>query len=123
MQVNKELKKNYEQWTQQAVEDLCVQVDALDRDETDRAAAIEAIFSVAHDLKGMGGSFDYPLMTEAGQAMCAYITEAGAPENCRTNVLRRYCAVLSCVIKERLSGDGGTRGQELLAELQAIAAD
>jgi len=41
-------------------------------------AALTALWSVAHELKGMGGSYGYPLVTEIAASLCRLIeTDAG----------------------------------------------
>src|SRR5215470_16107418 len=65
-----DLAKDYAAW---ALADVAKARKALARandDPAKRAQQVEALFRVAHDLKGQGASFGFALVTKIGQSLC-----------------------------------------------------
>lgn len=77
----------------------------------------DRLYAIAHDIKGQGATFGYPLMSMLAQALCGLI--AGAPGD-RALLARSgaLVAAMAEVVSARLSGDGGRRGRDLLASLR-----
>jgi hypothetical protein len=77
---------------------------------------------VAHDIKGQGGSFGYHLMTAVGNQLCRFI------ENCSTwgpaelDAVKVHIDAMKLVIAQRMEGDGGKVGENLVGGLQAVVA-
>lgn len=86
---------------------------------TDDPAAFEAVYTIAHDLKGQAGSFGYALMTELAAELCVILRrkEIARPTLC--NIVAAYAACFRHVIERDLKGDGGKPGKELRARLHA----
>jgi len=74
---------------------------------------------LAHDLKGLGGTFGYNLMTTIAESMCQATSGQAVVAN--EGLQRRIAALaaaLSAVVQFDLKGDGGAQGRDLLATLQ-----
>lgn len=75
--------------------------------------------ALAHDLKGLGGTFGYDLMTIVAEAMCE--TSRGQGLATSENLQRRLAALaaaLNAIVQFDLKGDGGVQGRDLLITLQ-----
>lgn len=74
---------------------------------------------LAHDLKGLGGTFGYDLMTIIADSMCRTIRDHAAVTS---DSLRRQLAALAvalnAIVQLDLRGDGGEKGRQLLASLR-----
>jgi len=99
------------------MDDLAAIEAALAR--VDDRASLEAIYTVAHDLKGQAGSFGYALMTEFAGDLCAVLRRNELRGAALRNVVAAYAASFRHVIERDLKGDGGTPGRELRAKLNA----
>jgi chemotaxis protein histidine kinase CheA len=89
----------------------------------DTAAQLEAIFAVAHDIKGQGGSFDYQLMTTVGNQLCRFIEALkGEAEVADIEVIELHVNALQAVMAQKLKGDGGAIGKKFLAGLEQVIA-
>ena len=111
----------YLEWVE---EDLAKLVALLDKVGSagggGRKAVFEEIFSVSHDVKGQGGSFDYPLMTHIGNHLCRFIERIdGEPSEKHIDVVRVHVDAMRMVIARRMSGDGGRVGESLIRGLVA----
>jgi hypothetical protein len=77
------------------------------------------LFRLAHDLRGLGGTFNYGLITTIGESLCDLIKNNDLPND---NLLQRHVvahiAALEAIRQFDLKGDGGNQGKELLATLR-----
>lgn len=78
---------------------------------------------LAHDLKGLGGTFNYDLMTTVAGSMCQAISDGAVVMD--EGLPRRIAALgaaLDAIVQFDLKGDGGDQGRALLVTLQLWAA-
>lgn len=80
-----------------------------------------AVFDIAHDIKGQGTTFGYPLVSCLAQAACDLVRDATAPEPGLSGRLEELAAAMAEVVAARLSGDGGRAGRDLLTKLKVNA--
>ena len=80
------------------------------------------LYRTSHDLRGLGGTFDYGLITAIGEALCSLIDNADLPDD---RFLQRrivaHVAALRAVHQFDLKGDGGDEGERLLTTLEIPA--
>lgn len=78
------------------------------------------LFTIIHDIKGQGGSFNYALMTAVGKYLCRFIEAIqNAPQPNHWPVLRVHVDTLRLIISERMEGAGGATGDRILRGLAA----
>jgi hypothetical protein len=81
------------------------------------------LYQISHDLKGLGGTFDYGLITTICEALCRLIDNADLPDD---RFLQRrviaHVAALKAVHQFDLKSDGGSQGERLLATLNIAKA-
>lgn len=71
--VSPELVQSYQTWTADAVSRLRgIAADWRDG-RCPAEQARQSAYEIVHNIKGMGSSFEHPLMTEAGRSLCAYL--------------------------------------------------
>ena len=68
-------------------------------------------------MKGQGETFDYPLVSQLGNALCRLLETAPPPGSAGMEQVTALAAALGRVIRERLAGDGGEEGRRLRALL------
>ena len=73
----------------------------------------DRMFAIAHDIKGQAGTFGYPLLSDLAARLCRLLQTDGA-EGAGSLV-----AAMAEVVRDRLAGDGGERGREMVAGLEA----
>ena len=83
-----------------------------------RKTLFEEMNLVAHELRGQGGTFGYPLITVFAKSLHE-ATESGAPlDDPAVEVVKAHVDAMRAVIRERVKGDGGEIGQALLKGLE-----
>ncbi len=81
-----------------------------------RREKLTTLFGIAHDMKGQGSTFDYPLVSHLGNRLCRLVEAMTTPSAAELDRIARLVAAMARVIRQRLSGDGGDEGRRLLAE-------
>ncbi|CCQ75211.1 response regulator [Magnetospira sp. QH-2] len=96
--------------------DLCA--EALGQ-KGGRTAHFEKINLLALELRGQGGTFGYPLVTIVAKGLFN-TTGAGCNEDDKAvEIVKAHIDTMRAVIREKISGDGGDVGRQLLKGLKA----
>lgn len=81
------------------------------------------LYRMSHDLRSLGGTFGYGLITTIGDVLCGLIADTDLPDD---RFLQRriiaHVAALNAIHQFDLEGDGGVEGQRLLATLEITTA-
>ncbi|MFZ5610223.1 MAG: Hpt domain-containing protein [Pseudomonadota bacterium] len=110
-----ELRDNYLRWTKGSLAEMRAHMTAL-RDHPGDKALIDAIYGIAHNIKGMGASFGFPLMTETGMSLCRYLRALdGRAVN--LEVVDAHVRSFEVVMNNQIEGHGGATGRELVDRL------
>ena len=97
------------------------QAQADFKDHLDQPAKyLDKVFQIAHDIKGQGGSFGYDLMTVLGNDLCRFIEGKNTVRKVDLEVIDLYVAAMLTVLSQRLSGDGGPEGNNVLTGLAEV---
>ncbi|MFN4309378.1 MAG: Hpt domain-containing protein [Ferrovibrio sp.] len=86
------------------------------------ADKLRAVYDVAHDIKGQGSTFGYLLVTDIGQLLCRYVDEAIRRKKVDVDIIAAHVAALRTVVDNRIQGQAGELGAEILDTLRSAAA-
>lgn len=105
----KKSQEDYPDWVRQTLTELGDNLkSAFDKKDEERRTHFKFIWSIAHELKGQGGTFGYPLISVFGKSLNEFTErEAGITDN-HLQIVKAHINVMRAVIKDRVSGDGGT---------------
>lgn len=114
-----EMAEDYPDWVASLIDNLSEQhrrcVDSPDQ----RKSYFEKIHSIAHDMRGQGGTFGYQLISDFADALYFLTTpQAGMSDN-HVEIIKAHVDAMRVVIKNRIKGDGGEVGKELQKGLEA----
>ncbi|GAA0582702.1 response regulator [Caenispirillum bisanense] len=82
----------------------------------------ESINLTAHELRGEGGTFGYPLITLFAKSLYEATGHGCRQDDAALEVVKAHIDAMRAVIRDRIAGDGGDTGRELYATLQAAIA-
>lgn len=85
------------------------------------SAAPRALFAIAHDLRGQGGTFGFPLVTDIAASLCTLLEEQERIDDTLSEAIQVHIDSLKLVLGEPIRGDGGAQGAELLAGLRKVS--
>ena len=78
----------------------------------------EEINHIAHDMKGQGGTFGYPLITKFADSLYGFtVKRPGEITDNQIELVKSHVDSMRAVIRGRVSGDGGEIGAELSKSL------
>ena len=76
------------------------------------------VYPKAHDLKGQGTTFGYPLITDIGSHMCKLMTSKVNFSTDDLLILKNDAQMMETVLWKKLQGDGGPKGAQMLEKLK-----
>jgi len=80
---------------------------------------VENINHIAHELRGQGGTFDYPLVTAFGKSLYEATLHADMPITAASRkLMQAHIDAIRTVFKNRIQGKGGEVGAQLLLEIE-----
>ncbi len=102
--------------------DHCAQ--ALEADaEGGRGKHFQEINLLALELRGQGGTFGYSLISTFGKMLYDSTLDGCCEDDNAVKIVQAHVDSMRAIIREKISGDGGKIGRELLASLKkAITA-
>jgi len=112
-----EMGEDYADWVRESVAELAREhrhaVDSPDA----APSRYRVINKLALGLRGQGGMFGYPLVTEFGASL--YLCTGGSPTITHNHLalVKAHIDGIRAVINDKVSGDGGAIGRELVAGL------
>jgi hypothetical protein len=83
-----------------------------------RQQAVRKISHIAHELRGQGGTFGYPLVTSFASSLFRFTENDSAISDERLMVIKAHCDAIRVVLLQNITGDGGEIGQALVKALQ-----
>jgi CheY-like chemotaxis protein len=114
-----ELVGDYSVWVKRYLDQLTQAYRALCRGEGARHVQLGTINSVAHELRGQGGIFDYPLISAFGKTLYEATTDSNAEASeKRLKLLEAHIDAIRLVFTKQVRGDGGEVGAALLKDIE-----
>lgn len=114
-----ELVGDYSMWVNKYLDSMTQSFQALSNGVADHKAHVRNINNIAHELRGQGGVFDYPLITAFGKTLYEATSDAGADitEN-RLKLMEAHIDALRLVFSKQIKGNGGEVGLALMKDIE-----
>lgn len=111
---------DYASWVEESILRLVDLQTTLALADNNPKDILGEINSIAHELRGQGGIFGYPLVTHCGKSL--YEATSGSNyeinEN-RLTLIGAHVDAIRTVFRNKIAGDGGEVGVMLLGELES----
>ena len=119
------VQKHAEKYIERAHDQIDALIDVVREAEAetgDRGPVFEKIFLQAHDIRGLGSTFGYTLVTNIAASLCNFVETVDTYDDDVMEVLNAHVDALRGMIGNDVKGDGGPIGREILDGLmQAVA--
>lgn len=89
------------------------------QDSGRRKRHFEEIHLVALELRGQGGTFGYPLVSIFAKMLFDMTGEGCREDDNAVEIVKAHVDAMRAVLREKIAGDGGQIGRDLLMSLQA----
>jgi CheY-like chemotaxis protein len=114
-----EMVGDYAVWVKNYLDTMTRSYKALVKREEEPKQHIVNINQIAHELRGQGGIFDYPLITSFGKSLYdATLDTRGKVTDNRLKLIEAHIDALRVVFSKQVRGDGGKVGAELLKDIE-----
>lgn len=121
VQEDDELMDHYLAYTEKTLAELHALALRLADDENP-AALTEEMHALAHNIRGMGSSFGFPLMTRVGTTFCTYLRALADDQQAVPDIVSAHLKAMDTILENRILGEGGDEGQALISRLSEITA-
>jgi len=113
-----QMAEDYPDWVKSIIDKLAAEHRRAVDTPHERRPIFERIRRIAHDMKGQGGTFGYPLITDFASSLHDFAgPNVGMTDN-HVEIIKAHIDSMRVVINERIEGDGGQNGQMLKKGLQ-----
>jgi len=83
----------------------------------------EALYFRAHDLKGLGATYEYPLVTRIAASLCRMLDDADKRMQAPLAVVDAHIDAIKAVVRDKIQTDDHPVGRDLAETLEARAAE
>ena len=111
---------DYSDWVRESLKEVGAVLETLAAGGGDSAKLLGKLNRTAHEMRGQGGTFGYPLVTEFARSL--YQATADGRIEVTDNHVEFYKAhidAINVVMRGKVKGDGGETGRSLLQGLEA----
>lgn len=112
-----ELAPSMQDWIDRDVDKLQASRQVFAADTSD-PARLEALLVVAHDLRGMGATYGYPLVSQLAHSLCRLIEADGCQASSKASLIGVHVDAIRAAARARLRDASPPVGRALLAELR-----
>ncbi len=118
----KAMSAQFGQWLNDEVAKLDkAQADIRNQGYTPETA--EALYFRAHDLKGLGTTYEYPLVTRIAASLCRMLDDADKRMQAPLAVVDAHIDAIKAVVRDKIQTDDHPVGRDLAETLEARAAE
>ncbi len=111
----------FDKWIRSEVEALEEARDAVLRDGF-AGEARDSLYRRAHDLKGMGGSYGYPIVTRIAGLLCLLL-DSGAEDEAAARLAIAHIEAIRAAVRDEVKDSDHPVGQALVLELERQVQD
>ena len=115
-----DLSAQFIEWTTNALVELRQVMENLADSATQDSEDVQRIYDLVHNIKGMGASFDFLLMTDIGTSLCGYIKSLDTNAEVKKRIFEAHVRALEVVHSNKITGSGGAQGKALTQRLTDI---
>ena len=110
--------EDYPDWVQGQLRKLYdLAAKSREKEENGRSTEFKRINEIAHDMRGQGGTFGYPLVTTVAGSLYTFTGSHFSVRDSPVEIVKSHIDTMNVAIKNRDEGDGGILGRELLTAL------
>lgn len=118
-----ELAEDYEVWADEDLNSAKQALESARATQTNRKLLIQNIFNTVHNMKGLGGTFGYDLITLIGQSLCDFIRHIPDATNSELEVIHHHLAAMGVVLDKQIKGPAGPFADKITAKLEHLITE
>jgi hypothetical protein len=119
MQTLNDMSEEYPDWVSSLIAKLADEHRRCVDSPEERRDHFRQINTIAHDMKGQGGTFGYELISVFSDGLYEFTRLGAGMSDNHVEIIKSHIDSMRVVIKDRINGDGGEIGMELKRSLEA----
>ena len=104
------------------IADLNRCVESMASDTDNQAAHYNEILRIAHDVRGQGSLFGYPLLTRCAGSLCRATRLLEAHDRAALNIVRAHVAAMQAILETGVVGVENKTAQAIAAGLEMLVS-
>jgi CheY-like chemotaxis protein len=113
------MEDDYSDWVRGSIKKLVESLaKATEGNPKTRVEMVIAINRLAHELRGQGSTFGYPLITVFGRSLYECTLNVEMVEDQLLEFIKAHIDGITAVMRDKIKGPGGDLGKELVASLE-----
>ncbi|PZO02058.1 MAG: Hpt domain-containing protein [Alphaproteobacteria bacterium] len=117
----KGMSAQFGQWLQDEINKLEAAQAAIRADGLNARTA-EALYFRAHDLKGLGSTYEYPLVTRLAGSLCKLLDDPASRPQVPVRLIDAHVDAIRAVVRDQIQTDEHPTGRILAEALEAEVA-
>jgi chemotaxis protein histidine kinase CheA len=113
------LSRDYLGWAKADLAMCRQHLDAAVSEPADRQRHVTALFAIAHNIKGQGSSFGYPLMTRLGQSLCRLTKRPRSFSQDELTLMDSHVKIMTEILQQEASGEGSPALRAVVLQIEA----
>ena len=113
----KGLSSQFGQWLQDEVAKLEAAREAI-RTEGATRATVDRLFTHAHDLKGLGATYEFPLVTRIAGSLCKLLGDGDERVNTPQPLVEAHVNAIRAAVRDNIRDSDNPVGQALASALE-----
>ncbi len=112
-----ELSKEFVEFAQEDLDLAQKSLNSAKETPNNRAEIMATYYTAIHNIKGLGGSFGYSLVTSVANSNCRLLTYLNAEDEQVLRLCEAHIVTLDMILSKNIKGDGGDAGDQIVAKL------
>ena len=117
-----ELTAQYVEWTTSALDRLKELDEILINSNGKELGAAREVYELSHNIKGLGTSFGFDLMTDIGSNLCKYLQNLDGKTEVDALAISAHIKSFIVVMENRILGDGSDQGKAVMSRLYDLTS-
>ena len=113
-----EMKDQYEVWIRDYLKTINEALTAAQSSPQPDPKDLQRIKMMAHEIKGQGATFGYPLLTTVGHMLHSLIDRMGADVAKHMDLIAAHVGFMNLVVGNEVRDDGGIQENQVLMGLE-----
>lgn len=109
-----------DQWAPAALAEMEGAITKARTSRINRQEHFDKLYRLAHDMKGQGGTFGFPLLSEIGASLCRLTADREYAGETEFRALAAHVAAARRALAEGIADGDSPSGRELLGELRGL---
>lgn len=116
------LSRDYLVWARADIEAAQRLLAAAQSEPDRRPEHVAGLFNVAHNIKGQGSSFGYPLMTRLGQSLCQLTRAPGSFVDADFALAIAHLDIMEQILQQEARDDGSAALRQEIEQIESAVA-